>query len=1055
MMKGIVAWWGRNPVAGNLLMLASVIFGLVSFNMMDKEFQPGVQAEQVRVNAVWPGASPEDMERQVIARIEESVTGIDGVRRLRSRANEGSGWVVVVATPAKDVEQLRVEVQTAVDSISGLPRDLEPIRVQRDEFRPWSILAAISGPNATQEQLQKAGEMVRDELARRPGVNLVIVAGKLGQEVSIELSEREMQRYDLTFTEVAQAIRARSLDLSGGSVRTDAGSYQLRAKSLAETKTEFEQIVIRQTPEGGVVRVGDVAKVIDGFQDVNIQSFQNGEPAIMVTVQASERFNLFDASEAVRKYMKEVNENGRLGPGLSMTMVYDESGDYRGLLDILYQNAIQGFVLIFLLLLLTLHPMVAFWATLGVITAFAGSFIILPYVDVSLNFMTVFGFLLVLGIMVDDAIIVGEAIYERIERGERGADAAIMATQLVLKPLMASVFVTMLAFAPWMFLSGEVQQFTRALSIVVMSTLVFSLIESLIILPAHLAHVHPLKPGPTIMGRLAGFQLASANSVLWFAANVYQPALRWCVRYRYVTLAIFIGTLALAISLISTGRVKQAFMPEIEGDFVQVSVTMPAGTPAGRTQEVARQLDQARVAFETQTKDLAWNSEDGLETSRGAIRNWYMTIEDTEVNAWIALTPPESRDVGSKALVDRLRKDVGEIPDAERINFSLGGNDDGSAIDIALSSPSPEELRLAVEELKQELAGYAQVWAVSDSEDSPTEELRIKLKPGAEQLGLTLAEVTNQVRQAYFGEEVQRLARDGQDARVYVRYPREDRRSLDSLQDFRIRTDDGRVIPLWTVAEAEFVPGATAIDRRDRMRSIVVSAEAPDEARADIQRALNQGFWNGFEQRHPTVSRRDIGEAQGQAEFMGELSRLSGIAAFVMFFLLAVVFRSYIQPALIMSAIPFVLVGAILGHLVTGSTFAMFSILGAVAAAGVVVNDNVVLLDRANQEREDGLGAEEGIIAAGVSRFRQIFLTSITEFVGTAPMILENSVNAQFLKPMVISLAFGVLLCMPVTLLLTPALYMIGKDVKTGFSGGWRAWREAAFGPKKRVQPAE
>jgi multidrug efflux pump subunit AcrB len=1058
-MKALIAWWAKNPVAGNLLMLACAIFGFMSYTQMDKEFFPGQQAQQIRVEAVWPGATPEDVERQIVSRIEEAVVGIDGVQRIRSQAGEGYGWVVLRARPTRDIEQMLDEVRNSVNAISGLPRDLEPLQVRRDIFRNWSILTAVHGPNATERQLQEAAELVRDQLARQPGVNLVIVAGKLGQEVSIELSEEAMRRYGLTFDEVAQAVRGASVDLSGGTVKTASGSYQLRAKNLAESQKAFEAIVVRQTEGGGVVRVGDVARVIDGYVDTQALSRQNGEPAIMVTVLTAERFNLFQASDSVHKFIKEMNQPGKLPNGLSMSIVYDESTDYRALLDILFQNALTGFALIFILLLLTLHPTVAFWSTLGVMTAFAGSFIILPYVDVSLNFLTVFGFLLVLGIMVDDAIIVGEAIYERIEKGERGADAAILATQMVLKPLLASVLVTVLAFAPWMFITGEERQFTRAMSIVVMSTLFFSLIETLIILPAHLAHVKPLQPGPGFWGTLAGWQVKSSESVLWFSRNIYQPLVRLAVKKRYTTLAVFIVSLALAVTLMSTGRIKQSFMPEIEGDFVNMSITLPAGTPAERTKAIAEELEAGRARFEQATAQYAYTRQegDGVEVkSRGAVMNWYTVVEDRSIQAYINLTPPEARDVGTKKLLEIMRESMGEFPDAEQVNYSLGGGDDGSALDIALSAADPAELRRAVEELKDHLSSYAQVYAVSDSEDSPTEELRLTLRPGAEQLGLNLADVTRQVRQAYFGEEVQRLARDGQDARVYVRYPRADRRTLDSLNEFRVRTPDGREIPLWTVANARFEPGSTSIDRRDRMRSIVVSAEAPQEARADIQKALGENYWPSFEERHPTVSRRDIGQAQGQQEFFGEFTRLLGIASFAMFFLLAVVFRSYVQPALIMSALPFAFVGAAVGHFVTGSSFALFSWLGLVAAAGVVVNDNVVLLDRANNLRQDeGLDAEEGIIQAGVSRFRQIFLTSVTEFVGTAPMLLENSVNAQFLKPMIVSLAFGVLLCMPVTLLLTPALYMIGKDVKTGVTGLWASWRGAVRGARSRIEPAE
>jgi multidrug efflux pump subunit AcrB len=1087
MMKAIVAWWGKNPVAGNLLMILSVVFGLISFFMMDREFQPGIKDQGVEIAATWIGASPQDVERQVVTRIEEAVSSIDGIRRIRSQANEGYGWVYLAADPSKDVNVLLDEVQTQVDSISGLPRDLEPLRVRQSVYRDWAVMVALHG-NVSERTLYDLAERVRGEIAALPGGALAIISDRRPREISIEVSQEALRRYAVTFDEVARAVRATSIDLSSGVVRTAAGDYQLRARNLGETGTDFETIVVRQTADGSTVRVGDLAKVVDGFADYNLESRQDGQPATMIVIQAADRFNLSKTSEAVRTYMETLNASGRLPEGVRLSMVYDNAQDYESLLDILFQNALQGFILIFLLLLLTLHPMVAFWATLGVVTAFAGSFIILPYADVSLNFMTVFGFLLVLGIMVDDAIIVGEAIYERVERGHAGADSAILATQMVLKPLMASVFVTMIAFLPWMFLTGEVQQFTRAISIVVMSTLIFSLIESLIILPAHLAHVRPVAIGKGFGGRLMALQQRCANSVIWFAEAVYQPLLKRAVRWRYVTLAVFVALFAIAIGLFSSGRVKQSFMPDVENDFMRVSVTMPAGTPFERTKQVAAHLDAARVAFESDTQDLVYRDpKTGEQLSRGAVRSWYMTTTDRQITGYIILTPPEARDVSTKEIARRLQARIGEIPDAEKVDVATSFDTDRAALDIALSSPDTDALRAAVEELKTELRTYASVFDVSDSEDSPTEELRISLRPGAEQLGLTLADVTMQARQAYFGEEVQRLPANGQDVRVYVRYPQPERRTLDSLRDFRLRTPDGREVPFYAVAEAAFAPGVTTIDRRDRKRSIVVSVEAGEGSAKEILKALDQDFWPGFESRHPTVSRRNIGEQQGEQEFFAEFARLVLVALAGMYMLLAVIFRAYSTPLLIMSVIPFAFVGGVIGHLLGGSTFALFSWLGLVAAAGVVVNDNVVLIDKANaimsrqaltrlaalrgagDAQPDAAGSEDfssdelermladdereavlsftneetqdRIIEASVSRFRQIFLTSITEFVGTAPMMFERSVSAQFLKPMIIALAFGVLLCMPVTLLLTPALYMIAKDIKTW---GARIWRGRA-----------
>jgi multidrug efflux pump subunit AcrB len=1038
MLKNIVAWWGRNPVAGNLVMAASLIAGYLSFLMMEKEFFPAGQGDAVSINAVWPGASPADVESQLTVRFEEATQDLDGVQRVLSTSSEGFSNVYLRANPGVDVDNLVQQVKAKVDAVAGLPAGIEPPQVTRTVGRNWSMIMSVHG-NAPEQVLRDTAKTLRDRLALVDGGANTIIVGARRPEVSVEVSETALKRYGLTFDDVARAIRASSLDISSGRVRSSDGDFQLSARNLAETSTEFESIVVRETREGAAVTIGDVAKVIQGFEDRNVYSRLGDDPSIMVTVLTADRFNIYKTSPAVREVIE--NMRGELPPGVGIRLFYDELEDHETLTGILLSNALQGFFLIFLLLLLTLHPMVAAWATLGVMTAFAGSFFILPYVDVSLNFMTVFGFLLVLGIMVDDAIIVGEAVYERAEReGHGSVDNSIIATQLVVKPLVASVLVTMMAFSPWMLISGEVKQFTRAISLVVMSTLFFSLIESLLILPAHLAHVAPPRPGQTLFGRLMGFQQKCAHSVLWVARNVHGPLLKQAIRWRYLTLSVFFGLFLLSVALLSTGRVRQVFMPEIEGDFMMAAIEMPISTPFNRMKEVAEQLNVARQALEAETEKYAVIDPNTNENSQGVVRSWATIVDENVVRAYVGLTPPETRTLGSKAVTKRMNELLGAVPDAEKISFDLSGNNSGPAIQIALNGENVDDLRAAVEELKAKLMTFGKVISVRDSEASANDEIRLALKPGAEQLGVTLASVTNQVRQAYFGEEVQRQPRDGDEQKVYARYPEADRRSLASLDQFRVRTADGREIPLSTVATFTFEPGVVSLTRRDRLSSITVEAEAPRDARQEIMRSLEADFFPAFAKNYPTVSRRSVGEAEAEAEFFAEIFRYLMLAFFGMYALLAIVFRSYTQPILIMSAIPFAVMGAIAGHFIFDTPFALFSYLGAIAAMGVVVNDNVVLVDRINQMRAEGRDADEAAYEGAVSRFRQIFLTSVTEFIGLTPMMFERAAIAQFLKPMAIALAYGVLICMPVTLILTPCFYLIGRDIKQGAIGLFRLY---------------
>ena len=1048
MLKNIVAWWGRNPVAGNLMMLTSVVCGYLSFLLMEKEFWPAGRGDLVQIGAVWPGASPAEVESQVTVRFEEATEDLDGVKRVFSTSSEGVSFVGLEAIAGVDVDSLVQQVKTEIDAIAGLPPGIEPPQVTRQIGRNWSIIMSVHG-NAPEKVLRDAAKTLRDRLALVEGGANTVIWGSRSPEVSIEISETALRRFGVTMDDVAQAIRVSSLDASSGRVRSADGDYQLSARNLAETETEFADIVVRETPGGATVRVRDLASVIEGFEDRNVYQRLGDDPSILVTVQTADRFDILKTSPAVHKVIEEMR--AELPEGVGIRLFYDELEDYRTLLWILFSNALQGFFLIFVLLLLTLHPKVALWATFGVMTAFAGSFFILPYVDVSLNFMSVFGFLLVLGIMVDDAIIVGEAVYERAEReGRGGADVSILATQLVTKPLVASVLVTMMAFSPWMFISGDARQFTRAISVVVMSTLFFSLIESLLILPAHLAHVSLPKPGQTFFGRLMALQQKCAHSVLWVARNVHGPLLKRALRWRYLTVAIFFACFLISVALLTTGRVRQVFMPEVEGDFMVASIDMPLSTPFNRMKEVAEQLNVARRALEAETGEYAIDDPNTGEKSQGVVRSWATSVEENVVRAYVGLTPPESRSLRSKEVTRRMTELLGDVPDAEKISFDLSGNNSGPAVQIALNGENIGDLRAAVEELKAKLATYKDVHSVRDSEEAANEELRFKLKPGAEQLGVTLASLTRQVRQAYFGEEVQRLPRDGDEIKVYARYPESERRSLASLDDFRVRTADGREIPLATVAEISFEPGVVSLTRRDRLSSITVEAEAPKDARKDIMRDLNDSFFPAFDKAYPTVTRRAVGEAEGEAQFLSEIFRLLVIAVGGMYFLLAVVFRSYAQPALILSAIPFAVMGAIAGHYVFGTAFALFSYLGAIAAMGVVVNDNVVLVDRINQMRSEGMNAFDAAYDGAVSRFRQIFLTSVTEFIGLSPMIFEQAAIAQFLKPMAIALAYGVLLCMPVTLILTPCFYLVGRDLKNAV-----LWVTRLYAPAPRPRPAE
>ncbi|MEM5518686.1 efflux RND transporter permease subunit [Henriciella sp. AS95] len=1035
-MNGLVAWWARNSIAANLLMVIAFIGGTFGFLSLEKEAFPAADFNGASVSIAWPGASPQDVEDQIVVRLEEVVADIDGLKRLTGTAREGVGYVNLESELDVDIDEFVDEVKRRVDTISNLPQSSFPPQVQRWRQENPYIGLAVHG-NVDRKTLKYYAEEVRDDVALIDGGELAQVWGTLGEEVSIEVSEEALRRYNLSFAEVAQAVRNSSLNSSGGNVRTDTGTVAVQARKLADTREDFEDIIVRETLDGGTIRIRDVATVIDGFVDGELDATFDGEPTAFVMVQTPEKMDIEAYSKGILDYVERANSGkGQVGlpTGLRIDLLFDQSEVYTGRMKTITSAAVQGMILVLIILLLFLRPIVAFWVTIGIGTAFAGGMLILPLFGISLNFLSLFAVLLVIGVVVDDAIVVGENIHKEVESGRgQGLDAATVGTQLVLKPVMFGVITTMIMFAPWMFLPGPERQFTSQISYVVIAALTFSLIESLFILPAHLGHMEPQKfTGP--IGKVLRLQQTIADSLITFANKIYKPLLEAAVRYRYVTIAVFTATFVWAVMLVSMQILPVRVMPDIEDDLIQVSVDLPDGTPQSRSLEIR---DQLRVAVEESREAL---SQQYPELTDPLIGDVSIIAEEGRLQSFIGLMPAEERPTGvtTKMISDEIRDHFGDVPDAEEVNFAFTVNNSSNSIRFALNHDDLDLLRAAADEVKAQLATYAETYDISDNLSSAAEEIRLGLKPGATTLGITLSDVTSQVRAAYYGIEAQRLPRDGDDVRVMVRYPESDRRSLDSLRDLRIRTSDGREIPLAQVAEIEFAPGINRILRRERKRSVTVFADlVGDGTRAQISQDMETNFWPEFAKKYPQITRGAIGEAQSEAEFFGDIIKLYLIAFVAMYILLAIAFQSYSQPLLLMVAIPFGYAGAAFGHVLFGVPMAIFSLFGIGAAAGVVINDNLVLVDYINRRRDEGAGALQAIVDAGVSRFRPVLLTSVTTFVGILPMITQKSVQAQFLKPMVVSLGSAVAFALFVSLLMVPALYAVGCEVGRIFRWTW------------------
>lgn len=1035
-MESLIRWWVRNPVAANLLMLIIVTAGWLGLRDIEKEAFPAVQPDIVQVELIWPGASPKEVEQQVIQRVEEALKNVSNVYRITSEARESFGSLTVETFPSVDLNTFLNDVKNAVDSITSFPRDIENPRVRRLEWRQEMIRVALVG-DIGEKALTRLAHRLRNDLAGQPYLSQVDVFGSRREEVTVELSERALRNYGLSFSDVATAIRRDSMNVSVGEVRTRTGDIQLRAENLADTQTDFEQIIIRQAAEGGKIRVTDVATVIDGFEQNKILATLNGKPAVLLSVKSTDNMQVVKASETVKKWIEKTRPTLPVGVGLELWS--DTADIYNDRMELIAESSILGLILVFLILILTLEPKVALWVTVGIGVSFLGAFALLPANDVSLNLLSTFAFLLVLGIVVDDAIVVGESVHHHVhQRGLHGEHAAITGAFAVSRPVIFAVLTTIVAFAPWLFLSGVSAQFTRQLSVVITLALTFSLIEAFLILPSHLRSLDTEPP----KSRWRQRQQYIADSIVRFAEHTYRPFLEKCLAHRYTTTMVFFSLFLVSLGLFTSGWVKFFFLPQVENEEVYINVRLPPGTPYSRSMEVLAQLQRAEKQLAEEINAEA----DSGEGSGELVESWYTSARRGDVVAIVQLAPPETRHLSARETAERFSDLVGDVPDADEVTVRYTLSESEASITFLLQHEDLDTLNAASMTLQQHLAGYDKADFIRDDQWGSLPEMRFHLKPGAEKLGITLGDVSTQVRQAFYGEEVQRLPREDGDVRVMVRYPEAARETLASFEDVRIRTPDGRLLPLLSVAEVEVGQATRRITRRNGERVVTVRATVDPESLGEINRAVRNDFLPELAAMYPGLSVLKGGSQEAEAEFFSDIAALYTIALFVIYALIAVAFRSYSLPLLIMTAMPFGFMGAVFGHLLFNLPMALFSYFGIGAAAGVVINDNLVLIDYVRRLEREGHASPEALLTSAVSRFRPIFLTTVTTFVGLIPMMAEQSTGAQFLKPAVLSLAFGVFFALFVSLLLVPAMYLIGHD--------WKQWRLSKKSAGNEAEPS-
>jgi multidrug efflux pump subunit AcrB len=1063
-MKGAIRWFAENHVAANLLMLFLLLGGFVVATSIKMEVFPETTLDLISISTIYPGASPSEVEEGVVRRIEEKISGLAGIKRIDSSIREGFGSITVEVMKDWDLKKLLDEVKAEVDRITTFPEEAEQTVVREIVRKSQVINLAVYG-DVPESTIKHLADKIKDDLTNTPGVTQAEVSAVREREIHIEISETTLREYELTLGQVATIIAQSSFDLPAGSVKTQSGEILIRTKGKRYYADDYRDIAVINRSDGSRVTLGQLAVVKDGFQDVDVFARFQGKPAAMINVFRVADQSALSVATAVKAYMNKIEPG--LPEGVAIEYFADMSVILKSRIELLMKNMVMGLILVIIILGIFLDVRLSFWVTMGIPISFAAGLMFLPQFDVSINMISLFAFIMILGIVVDDAIIVGENIYRKHEEGLPALSASVEGALEVGRPVIFSVLTTMVAFYPLLTAGGMMGKITRNIPIVVILVLAGSLIESLFILPAHLNRSKVLTSK-----NVAGTKREKA-AARWLKSIIDGPYARFLalsIKWRYATVALGVAVVLITLGTYQAGMVKFTFFPKVDGDTLECLITMPSGTPADRTFDVVTHYETAaRNAIAKIDAERADGSLSYFEHSISVVGGQFgrhsggSEIGGHLAQIWIQLLDAEERNMGSVDVLNRWRKEAGTIADAETVSFKSDIHSAGNAIEIHLSLDDQDQLLMAADELKDELEKISGVFDISDSFLPGKQEVQLRLKPLASTLGLTLNDLARQVRHAFYGAEALRMQRDNDEIKVLVRYPESERKSLTNAEEMRIRTPAGDEIPFGQVAELDMEQGYTTIQRAQRRRVIKVTADVNEEvANANEIRAnITTGYMPELLNRYAGLRFTLEGEGREQNESLADIARGFIFALFGIYALLAIPFRSFTQPVVVMAAIPFGIVGAVIGHLVLGYNLSMMSLMGMVGLSGVVVNDSLVLIHRTNKIREtEHKDAYTSVVKAGKMRFRAIILTSLTTFAGLTPIMIERSVQAKFIIPMAISLGFGVLFATFITLFLVPCLYMMLEDGLTfvsrisrrlGFSaeeGGLEKVKEGSEGSK-------
>lgn len=1043
--SGVLAWFARNHVAANLLMLAVVVVGLVVAGNIRQEIYPIFELDTVEIDMQYRGASPEEVEQSILLPIEAEVRSLEITRRIESSASEGRASVTVEIMPGFDRNRALQEVTAAVQRISMFPDEIEPPVISLGSGRRRGVVYVAVFGDVDQRTLIQFAHQVEDGLLAQPEISLVVLRGVRRPEIRVEVPQAQLRALNLTLGQIANAIDRAALDVPAGTLRTAGGDILLKTTERRHFGSEFLEIPIKSSNTGAEIKLGDIATIEDGFEETERESYYNGKPSVWIGTYASESQPPLKVAAAVHRYVDQISAT--LPPSVQVKVSYDRTEDYLERINLLRFNGVIGLLLVLLSLGLFLELRVAFWTAVGIPVSILGSLILLPLMDASVNMISLFGFIVSLGIVVDDAVVVGEDIFHKISEGMPRLDAAVAGVREMAIPVIFAVGTNIIAFLPLLFVPGESGRFFNILPAVIIAVFTVSLAEALLILPSHLAysrkHIHP----DSVFSRFDRAQTRLRLKLDAAMERFYHPALDMALRHRYITLAVFLSSFVVVVAYVASGRVNFTFNPAIENDYIQAEIEMPTGTSVARTRDVAFQIEAAAK------RAIAACGEEGI--LRG-ITISVASRSNNRASVSCKLVPQSQREVTGAGFVQRWRSEVPEIPDIESLFFDyLVGPGGEAAINIQLAHPEVDTLRRAAETLGDMVARYPGVTDVRKGFGKEMPQISFEIKPAGQALGITARDLGQQIRHAFYGAEALRQPREREELRVMVRLPESDRKSLSGLEGLLIKAANGAEIPIQQAAEIIETSAPVLISRVDGARVLNVTANVvhTETNENKVLSALARKELPDLLRRFPSLRYSFEGTQREQREATKNLSIGLTASLFAIFAIMASLLKSYVQALLVLLTVPWGLAGAVLGHIVLGFDLSIFSALGMIALCGMVVNGGFVLAMTRNRYLVRGIPLEAVTRRAAERRFRPILLTAVTTFLGLGPMIFETNEQALFLVPMAISLGVGTLASSIVVLILVPVGFVIYEELAL-LQSRYPGFRQAGATSQPFVEPA-